>query len=146
MQVKWPLFNHLNKFTVINSSVFQAGPQIILQLVIVSKGVLIHSLRDLLKQMLDEGLTWQFFEGENELISCNNFCSSYREEKITDALTANYREAAPLVLGPHPAVEPPLQRRLLPPDLRPLQRVGQAEAHAAQASRKKYLKNHFPLN
>merc|ERR550525_1984550 len=40
----------------------QAGPQLVLQLVIVFKGVLIHSLRDTMKMVLEDGVwSWDFF-------------------------------------------------------------------------------------
>lgn len=41
----------------------EAGPQLILQLLIVFKGVVIHSFRDLLKQILEDGFDWGFFAG-----------------------------------------------------------------------------------
>lgn len=54
----------------------QSGPQLVLQTVVVAKGVVIHSLRDVLKQVLDEGgLTWEFFNGEGSFnfnVSCRN--------------------------------------------------------------------------
>ena len=43
----------------------QAGPQLVLQLVIVFKGVLIHSLRDTMKMVLEDGVwSWDFFRGK----------------------------------------------------------------------------------
>ena len=43
----------------------QAGPQLVLQLVIVFKGVLIHSLRDTMKMVLEDGeWNWDFFSGK----------------------------------------------------------------------------------
>ena len=43
----------------------QAGPQLVLQLVIVFKGVLIHSLRDTMQMVLEDGVwNWDFFSGK----------------------------------------------------------------------------------
>ena len=43
----------------------QSGPQLVLQLVIVFKGVLIHSLRDTMKMVLEDGVwDWDFFRGK----------------------------------------------------------------------------------
>ncbi len=44
----------------------QAAPQLVLQMVVISRGVLIHSLRDTMKMLLEEGgggFTWEFFAG-----------------------------------------------------------------------------------
>ena len=44
----------------------QSGPQLVLQLVIVFKGVLIHSLRDTMKMVLEDGVwDWDFFRGKS---------------------------------------------------------------------------------
>ena len=43
----------------------QAGPQLVLQLAIVFRGVLIHSLRDTMKMVLEDGVwDWDFFRGK----------------------------------------------------------------------------------
>jgi hypothetical protein len=43
---------------------FEAGPQLVLQLLIIFKGVVIHSFRDLLKHILEDGFTFAFFYGK----------------------------------------------------------------------------------
>ena len=48
----------------------QSAPQLVLQIVIVCKGTLIHSFRDLLRAVLEDGITWDFFNGENKGLWC----------------------------------------------------------------------------
>ena len=43
----------------------QAGPQLVLQLIVVFKGVLIHSFRDTLKALLEDGFSIEFFQDKS---------------------------------------------------------------------------------
>jgi hypothetical protein len=43
----------------------QSGPQVVLQLVLLLKGVIIHSLRDTIRHLLEsKGFEWSFFTGK----------------------------------------------------------------------------------
>ena len=42
----------------------QAGPQLVLQVIIVLRGALIHSFRETMRTLLEEGLSVEFFQGE----------------------------------------------------------------------------------
>ena len=46
----------------------QSGPQLVLQIIIVLRGALIHSFRDTMRTLLEEGLSVQFFQGKKNCI------------------------------------------------------------------------------
>ena len=114
----------------------QAGPQLVLQLVIVFKGVLIHSLRDTMQMVLEDGVwNWEFFSGKCTL---NTWSSLYTDRRLVFSLFNSnpsfyFRAASRLVLGPDSGVQHRPLLRVAAANVRAVQRMAEAPSHAAQA-------------